>query len=318
MMLQEDVKALLNSGRPLPQLLADLHAHPMQVPSKAGLLPFARESLGVAPDSEDDWYRKAWWGYYASMVVRKHLRKGRADEVLELVEPIDWRPLDSALESGNGAILATAHMGLSRVSVACAEQSEYPVVRIHAGSSADTQQHGAILAVTTPQERKTSLIRSMSHLRRGGILICAPDGRYGDNYFLTRFLNQEIRIYYGLGELAKLARAPTLWFKAGWTNNDRIRVSLEPLEPLCEAGSDDWTRHWYSAYLDKLALQMRENPADLGLRKGLWWTEKWGVHWYQKVEESEHATTTRPASRSGGKSFRLLRRAVRTLTRRNG
>lgn len=290
-MIQKDLRQLLESDQALTHLLHDLRSQPMRSPAKNALLPFARTSLGVEPDQEAQWFRNAWWGYYASLLVRKRLRQGKLEEVLELVEPIDWRPLDSALQSGNGALLATAHVGLSRLCVACVEQSDYPVIRIHAGTSGQRVQQGPILKVTTTQERKTSLVKSMTHLRRGGVIICAPDGRYGEKSFSTRFLGQEIKMFSGLGELARITRSPTLWFTASWVGDNRIRVSLTLLEIQEEHSPENWTHHWYQTYLDHLASQLCRNPADLGLKKGLWQTGEGGLNWYQ-VSSFKHALSS--------------------------
>ena len=302
-MIQKDLRPLLDSKQALAKVLDQLRDHPMHLPSSKALLPFARRSLGVEPKQEREWYRQAWWGYYASLLVRKRLRQGKLDEVMALVEPIDWQPLDSALQSGNGALLVTAHIGLSRLCVACAEQSDYPVVRIHAGKSGQREQQGAILPVTTAAQRKTSLVKSMTHLRRGGVIICAPDGRYGENFFATRFLGQDVKMFSGLGELAKITRSPTLWFTASWVGDKRIRLSLERLEVQADASADDWNEQWYKAYLGHLAGQLRSNAADLGLRKGLWQTAKGGVDWY-------HASSAQRAVSSGKKYLRKFRKLL--------
>jgi len=302
-MIQKDVRQLLESDRALRYLLDDLRSHTMRLPSKKALLPFARASLGVEPEQEADWFRNAWWGYYASLLVRKRLRRGKLEEVMDLVEPIDWRPLDSALEAGKGALLVTAHVGLSRLCVACVEQSDYPVLRIHGGRSGQREQRSPILPVTTPEQRKIALVKSMTQLRRGGVIICAPDGRYGENFFLTRFLGQQVKIFSGLGDLARITGSPTLWFTASWAGDNRIRLSLTPFEKQGETSPEKWNQQWYRAYLHHLGNQLRSNPADLGLKKGLWQTAEGGLSWH-------HASSLELALSSSKRYLGKFRRAL--------
>jgi hypothetical protein len=256
----------LDEALTLKESLRELMNHrPTWPPSKA-LLPFARHSLRIPPDRENDWYLRAWWGWYATRILGKYIRTGAVDEALGLLEPVDWTPLERALESGKGVVLATNHLGpCIAVAHIAVKRAGYPSLVLSA--NADAEEDGDI-SVHSVANRKQSLAKALLHLRRNKIVVAAADGRHGDKFVITNFLNQRIKIFTGIGELVRLSGAASCWLSASWTGTDRIRLGIAPMENPAAEG-DEWLRQWYRAYLIRLARQMRNSPADLGFRGGL-------------------------------------------------
>lgn len=280
------------------QLLRKLHREPLSWLDKDSVLPFARHSLDVVTDKEDDWYCSARHGFYAYRVLERYMTLGRGHEIMDLIEPIDWRPLEAALKLGKGAIVVTAHNGPTPASIEAMDNCGFSLLSV-SGSSKVTEFDASLVGVATRQGRKKSLIRCMLHLRDGGVVFGAADGRHGDSFQTTDFLNQKIKVFTGFGELARLTRAPTIFLAATWVDVDRIRITLEPFSPDSEASPEQWTRQWYSIYLNKLARQMRESPADLGFQNGVWRASLGGLDWLQ--------------SGGAGRPFHLIRNFNRKL-----
>lgn len=279
-MRQKNVQHLIDSGKPIGQTLEELRKFPMEIPSKLSLLHFARNNLHITPDHEDAWYREAWWGYYASLLVRNRIKLGKFEAVAELIDPIDWQPLETTLQEGRGAIVAAAHVGLAPVCKECAHRSNYDFLSLNPDINIQSPRERSV-TVSTHKNRQTSLVKSLSYLRDGGPVLCAPDGRIGTKYLSTRFLGQEVKLFQGIGELARVSQAPTLWYTASWASQERIRVYLEPIMTPGDLDPEKWIHEWYASYLDKLDQQMRTNPADLGFLNGLWVSERGGLDWYQ-------------------------------------
>ena len=100
----------------LAECLKALWASEPLSPDRDALRAFALTALGVKPAHYEAWYRRAWWGMYAGILIRQRMFKGRGDEVLRLVEPEPgFEAVRSALSGGRGAILLSAHLGLGYV-----------------------------------------------------------------------------------------------------------------------------------------------------------------------------------------------------------
>lgn len=294
------------------QLLWALHRKPLNWLDKDSVLPFAKHSLDVETDQEDDWYSSARHGFYAYCVLERYMTLGRGHEIMDLIEPIDWRLLEAALKLDKGAIVVTAHNGPTPASMEAMDHCGASLLSI-TGSATITKSDTSLVGVATRQARKKSLIRCMLHLRDGGVVFGAPDGRHGDNFQATEFLNQSIKVFTGFGEIARLTQAPTIFLAATWVGVDRIRITLEPFSPDPKASPEEWTRQWYSIYLDKVARQMRESPADLGFQNGVWRASLGGLDWLQPGGAGRPSYLIRNFNRKRG-----LKRAWSSLMRDDG
>jgi len=241
-------------------------------PDRDALRAFALTALGVRPEHYEAWYRRAWWGMYAGILIRQRMFKGRGDEVLRLVEPEPgFQAVRSALSGGRGAILLSAHLGLGYVPPEALKHAGFAVKAIARSKTRSRSSHTEeYIFVRTPEERKTSLIRSLRHLRQGGVLMVAPTGQEGEAGTSTPFLGHPLRIFPGAAEIARISGAPLVWASATWTDLARIRLIFEPLPATAEAAGQGWTDVFCAQYLSRLARQMRGRPADLGFVGGFW------------------------------------------------
>ena len=111
-------------------------------------------------------------------------------------------------------------------------------------------------------------MRSLLCLRKNGIVRLAPDGRVvGDSTLFFRFMGKRVRMANGVGILAQVSGARTLYCTATWIASNRIQIRMEPLR--VEAGMDgdpDAGAKWCVAYLRRLEAQMRARPQDIGFR----------------------------------------------------
>lgn len=275
---------LIDEHPPLSEVLRALTTCSPIWPTKDSLLPFARQSLGIGPGQEESWYRSAWWGLYARQLLSHYWARDRLDEVLSLIEPVDWTPLDAAIESGKGVILASAHIGPVFTPALALQHSRFPFLGLSGSPQVVAAFPSTMLPVYSRDASKLSTVRALMHLRRNGVLLAAPDGHMGGKAIIASFLNQRVRLCVGVGELARLSGALTCWFSATWAAPDRIRVIIEPIPAPAEEG-DQWLFQWLGAYLSRMGHQMKNKPADLGFKYGVWRTEMGGLRWFHPAPE---------------------------------
>jgi lauroyl/myristoyl acyltransferase len=82
-------------------------------------------------------------------------------------------------------------------------------------------------------------------------------------------MGKRVRMANGVGVLAQISGARTLYCTATWIASNRIQIRMEPLR--VEAGRDgdpDAAAKWCAAYLRRLEAQMRARPQDIGFRSG--------------------------------------------------
>ena len=261
----------------LKSSLKDIFDHKPVWPAKADLLPFARKALRVKPEYEDIWYLKAWWGFYARRLLNEFRKLDRIDEVLALVEPIDFGELDQAIESGKGVIMASAHLGPAYLGALALRKSDYPVLEL---SGNPRLRDADMIFARTDTERKQSLVKSLRHLRGNNIITAAPDGRMGVKCDEVIFLGQPIKIFTGVGELAKLSGAETCWFTGSWTKSCSVKVEISRFDDI-DKSSPDFIKNWHHQYLNRLGIQVIRNPGDLGFFNGIWNTKAGGIRWYR-------------------------------------
>ncbi len=252
-------------------------------PAVPALAPFARGALGVKEDFLPTWYKNAWWGLHAAIMVRGKMFSGQMQDVLALVDDdISFAPLTAALARGRGAILLDSHLGPGYVPSFAVRRAGFASKGI-ARTKSPTRRAEDYIFVTTPGERKTSLVQAVKHLRQGGVLFAAPTGQEGEACTVVSFLGHPLRVYHGISEIARISQAPVFWSSASWTEPGRLRLILQEL-PATGSGEDaGWRERFHIAYLTRLARQMRSNPADLGFFGGFWRD----LPWHHKIAKGD-------------------------------
>lgn len=277
-MLKQGPEPKFNLDLEAKELLKGFTSLTPKWPPKDHLIPFARQSLGVKPDQEDGWYRKAWWGFYARRLLVELRRVGREDELMALVEPIDFGPLENALLSGKGVILASSHLGPSCMTSLAIRNSKYPSLELSGNPNLSGPE---FIFARTESELKKSMFLAFNHLRKNNVIAGAPDGKIGKTTRQINFLNQKIRTLTGMGELAKLSDAKTCWFGATWTSLNSIRIILSPFGEI-DHTDPYYVKKWYAEYYKRLTHQIVAKPIDLGFHNGIWNTNSGGLKWFQR------------------------------------
>lgn len=271
------IERLVARHSELPEVLRALWASEPIWPERATLRRFAITTMGVKPERYEAWYRLAWWGMHAGMRVRKKMFRDRAGDFLPLVDPGgSFDVVRSALSGGRGAILLASHLGVGYVPAYALRDAGFKLTAIARTRSRVRVAHPEdYIFVTTPEERKTSLVRSLKHLRQGGLLLVAPTGQEGEAVTTTTFLGQPMQLYPGSAEIARISGAPLIWASATWDVPTGIRLVFERLPPIEATDRQEWARQFYAQYLQRLARQMRSRPADLGFVGGFWKYFRW-------------------------------------------
>ena len=248
------------------------------VPAK-DILPFARNALGIEKGQEAPWYTKARWGHYAFRLMYHYIDNGRVDQVRDLIDPVDWSPVTKAMDEGKGVTLAGAHLSVTPLMhLAVFQSSGLPVLGL-TSVAAVAQHNPNILDVSGETTRRTALVRAHAHLRDGKVTMAAPDGRSGTQFLTMPFLGQQIRMYRGYGELARMSGSVSFYCDARWDGLDKVRMKLLPIQPDENLEDEAWCDQWYRIYLDYLEDTLKTGPANLGFSHGIWETEKGGLKW---------------------------------------
>lgn len=218
----------------------------------------------------------AWFGHYI-LRYRVHLAKARIREVIEdcserRVKRIAWlswrdflfnavdmyrlrsvdtewierhvieheevrRTLRAHCESGQGAVVASPHMGASELASVIMQQIGVPVFMITGRQKnplTDAYINKLRESTGIPKIQKgSSLLRSViRRLKQGGVLTFLADLRVVRNGILVEFLGKEASVAPGMALFAKQARVPIfpiIVTREGWT---RHRLEFQaPIQP---------------------------------------------------------------------------------------
>lgn len=263
----------VDMSQPLAEVLRAVARTRPVWPSEKQLLDFVGGREAVTGDREgagqwnEQWYRTAWWGYYAARILYRYVISGKIEEVSSIVATPDLTPIHQALAAGRGVILLGNHLGpypaIDTLS------TKFPELNIVTLTSNKARQGPGKLHVTTPEEQKMSLVKSLLHLRKGGIVKIATDGRVvGDSKLFFRFMGKRVRMANGAGELAVLSGAETLWCSATWAAVDQLRLRLAPMPLPTGVSKEETIVKLYRRYLYNMERQMRLSPQDIGFRSG--------------------------------------------------
>jgi lauroyl/myristoyl acyltransferase len=261
--------------------LRELSTQKFNWPERSALMPFARASLGIQPAFEDNWYRSAWWGFYAARLLDIFAVRGEKEKISALLDPnSDWSALDHALAQGKGAVLLSAHLGPGRVPAYAATLRGHRVIQLKRTKPPNLKEDlEDYIFVSTDAELKTSLIKGLKCLKSGGIIATASTGRFGGQHLMANFLGHPLPVYLGIGEVVRLSGATAFWTTCSWTAPDRLRLILEPI-PKPTGEGEEWHKQFFGFYLDRVAQHMKQFPADLGFNKGFWDGDQ-GLPWYR-------------------------------------
>jgi len=243
-----------------------------------GLTKFARSSLGLEGSKAGEWSRRASWSWAAGHLVQRSLAAGRVDEVLALVDPFD---LDEALGAGHGGtLLAGAHIGAPKVArLALAAHSTSMLALI--GAERGVLGEGDMVLDSEDKQRKQTIVATL-HLRRGGELYGAPDGRRGAAEQVVQLLGHDVQLKRGLPALARGAHARTVFVAALWTGGNRLRIGFGgQLEPPAKdappSAQATWAEQWFKAWATWFSTIIEEQPENARLFGGLWRSSPGGL-----------------------------------------
>jgi len=273
---QQSPQFRLDSSYPIIDWLEAISTESPYWPTSSRLSSLV-PSLQTVAARNDDWYRKAWWGFHAARVLFKYVVSGRDQEIVNIVRCENSELLDSLLNRGQGVIIAGSHLG--------PELSVLPwlTFRYHqplALTSTKLRSGDNVVHVgDNNNAQKLSLARALLNLRRNKMVRIVPDGEYGisEESFRVRVNGQRSYLSRGPAELAYLSQAPTLISSFSWATPNRIETKFHYLdmEKYARADKEEWIKHWYQIYLSRLWKNMTSHPQDIGFRQGgLFWNRK--------------------------------------------
>ena len=267
------VQALLrNQGVPPPPLKQRLFALPVaeaigvfaaaapRVPRRRDLLRYGREVIGVPEPDLHRWYTQAWWGTFANAACENRLIvKDRIKEVLDLVNPVDWSPLDALEAEGKGVLLIGAHWGVHHVTSALLHHLGRHVMRV--GVFHPHNHHPN--ADLSPKDSQAGLMRlylqAFNNLRKGGLAVIIPDGTFWRNAVDATFFGRPCKVSPAAATLARLTGAPGLPSRALW-DGQRIRIEFAPIIAPGTGDPEAADRAWMRQYLDWVESTARTYP----------------------------------------------------------
>lgn len=258
----------VDTSQPIEDALRTLLKIKPVWPDKEYLKSFIGVPLNGDEAVQREWHRRVWWGYYASRIVYQYVISGKTDDVSRIIVPVDTTMLDQALAKNKGVILAGNHLGpYPAMYTGLRQMGSLNLLTL---TSNKERKSSDMLHVSSPEEQKLSLVKSLMHLRKNGILRIAPDGRVvGDSALFFNFMGKRVRLARGAAELVALSGAETLWCSATWASTTSIKIRMQPLDMPREAETKEQRIiEWYCEYLRKLERQMRSSPQDIGFRSG--------------------------------------------------
>lgn len=268
-------RILIWLGLPIKAQLTCLKTLVTILPKRHVLLEWGRRHLNLRPDQERDWLRRATWGLVAGEVVRLHLSDETCRaEALKLVDFSGWDKVQHARANG-GVILAAAHLGPPKMAMNILMAQDISL-QVWTSSDAVTVPSRPGLMLCDPgdlSQRSQILINAALHLRKGGVLFAAPDGRTGENMVTLDRLGTSWRFSRGVPALARSLGVPVFFATALW-QGDRIKMSFTHLPaPHDVSCSDEWERRWLESYWCALEPIILTSPENLRFVRGINWDD---------------------------------------------
>jgi hypothetical protein len=211
-----------------------------------------------------DFCRRAWWGTNAADVLRARLGF-RPDEAAAVCDPPDFGPIERAAQAGRGVILAATHVGPMHLGALLVFR-RFPdtlFLRRHPWRIPGAPR---VLLVEPPSQRRLVLATALAHLRRGGLVHVAPDGRSVERTIDVPLCGGALPLGRGVATLARLSGARAVPVGVGWAG-ERVRALVGEELALPAAAPLDWERAWltaYTAYLDRWSRLCPENLPAVG------------------------------------------------------
>lgn len=258
------LKGFVERAEPLPQALAALRNGAAETWPAPELREWGRRRLKLTRDAEDTWFERARWGLLAGELLRAYLYDpALRPQVLALVDPPDWTPLESARRTG-GMILATAHLGPPKTAMNLLFERPWPFVMwTNTVDLPPWVPESFRISFIQPANDPSALARTAMHLRDGGVLFGAPDVNSGKRTLTLERLGGPWTYSLGMPALARMLKLPVFQFLALW-EGERIRVlcnRLPPPDP--ELPADEWDRQWVERYWETVEPVIRSSPENL-------------------------------------------------------
>ena len=126
--------------------------------------------------------------------------------------------------------------------------------------------HEHALQVSEPNDGAVSLARLYLHLKEGWPVYVAADGRWSTSLQEFDFFDRQVRLRTALPALLRAVNATSATAFAVW-NGDRLVLHREELPEISDPAGE---LTWANAYVAELERVCLADPANLGLRGGIW------------------------------------------------
>jgi Kdo2-lipid IVA lauroyltransferase/acyltransferase len=190
---------------------------------------------------------------------------GNSDELIDAVKVTPgWQYVDQALAQGQGAIIATGHIGNFELGGACLARRYRLLDVVKTQRNAPFDQH--ILSLrqklgieTVPMQR--SGFRVLKHLRNGGLVSLLMDQDAGSQGLTTSFLGKAASTWPGIARISIRTGCPVVPMALIRLADGSHELKISPpLEPVGIADRPEEVR----CYLEKISASVevfiQENP----------------------------------------------------------
>jgi len=220
------------------------------------------------------WHRDAIWGHLADHMILDWLecRTDRIEEISDLRDgpPEVIQPIRSALDGGQGVLLASAHVGAMFAGPALLAETGLPFRWLASTPSLKAMRHSGTLISTSGQSERRVAAQALTALKQRNVVVVALDGSISPASPMARFEGKRIS-YSDFGPRAVAASGARAFFVAPYWHGERLQITLTPLPDMEEGQTlDQFAEAWRSAYFGCLRDSFTRGGRNLRLNGGFW------------------------------------------------
>lgn len=225
------------------------------------------------PNDRAEWERRAKWGHLADHYLLDWLecRDDRiADAMKRLSDLSDAERALSGIDSSNGMILASAHIGPMYAGPLALELLGLRSRWLASTPSVARTAYAGSLISTSDQDDMQVARSFMLSLRKGYSVVVAVDGAINLAAPRIAFEGQEMTYSSFAARTAHRLGIPSVFCAPRWENG-RIGFVIEAMpEPTPDEDADLYADRWRDAFMDSLRRFLSGDPENLRLSGGLW------------------------------------------------
>lgn len=234
-------------------------------PPPRDLMAWGQLHASVPPARAAAWARRARWGLEAGELLLGVLNDPRRrNHALRWVEIPACPTITDT--TNHGVVLVTAHAGPPKLLVHTLPEWNQPLLLWTAFDLINRETLGSKTRLVDPvmaPDKAALLVDAALHLRRGGLLLGAPDVDTGHRTITKKHWGMDWSVSLGLPALIRRLNLPT-YFICGIWRQRRLTILLRPLPaPASGLPEQEWVDEWVERYWDEVKPVLFNDPANL-------------------------------------------------------